>query len=92
MDWRKFIGTGVDDCWELVELSDAVRIKVDAYMHEIGLSYGRLDFLYSNDDFSDLQFLEVNPHGQWAWMDLKKDRGIFDAMMRFLTTPRSLGS
>ena len=59
-------------------------------MDDLDLRYGRLDFLYSTEDFSDLQFLEVNPHGQWAWMDLDKSRGIFDAMMRFLTTPRDI--
>ncbi len=88
LDWRKFIGAGVDDKWELVRLTAPICDRIKAYMDDMGLSYGRLDFLYSQEDFGDLQFLEVNPHGQWAWMDLKKDRGIFDAMIRFLTTPR----
>lgn len=90
LDWRKFIGTGVDEQWQPVVLPKAVSLRIGAYMREMDLSYGRLDFLYTREDFGDLQFLEVNPHGQWAWMDLKKDRGIFDAMMRFLTTPRAL--
>lgn len=90
LDWRKFIGAGVDEQWELVALPSDVSGRIDAFMRDMELSYGRLDFLYSREDFGDLQFLEVNPHGQWAWMDLKKDRGIFDAMMRFLTTPKTI--
>lgn len=90
LDWRKFIGAGVDEQWELVALPSDVSGRIDAFMRDMDLSYGRLDFLYSREDFGDLQFLEVNPHGQWAWMDLKKDRGIFDAMMRFLTTPKTI--
>lgn len=92
LDWRKFIGAGVDEQWEPVALPPDVSRRIDAYMRDMDLTYGRLDFLYTREDFGDLQFLEVNPHGQWAWMDLKKDRGIFDAMMRFLTTPRTLPS
>lgn len=89
LDWRKFIGAGVDEQWEPVRLPPSICERIKAYMVDMNLSYGRLDFLYSQEDFGDIQFLEVNPHGQWAWMDLKRDRGIFDAMMRFLTTPRT---
>lgn len=90
LDWRKFIGTKVDESWELIKLDEKVSNSIMAYMNELKLNYGRLDFLYSNDDFSDLCFLEVNPHGQWAWMDLDKKNGIHHAMMRFLTTPRPI--
>lgn len=88
LDWRRFIAAGIDDKWEHVMVPEHLRLKITAYMKDLGLSYGRLDFLYSEEDFSDIQFLEVNPHGQWAWMDLDKSRGIFDSMMRFLTTPK----
>jgi len=89
LDWRKFIGAGVDEQWETITLKSELTKKITQYMNDMELTFGRLDFLYTADDFSDLQFLEVNPHGQWAWMDLNKDRGIFDAMMKFLTTPRN---
>jgi hypothetical protein len=90
LDWRKFIGAESNQKWEKVQLTRNLEMRIDAYMSDIGLRYGRLDFLYAAEDFSDLQFLEVNPHGQWAWMDLDKTKGIFDAMMRFLTTPRAV--
>jgi hypothetical protein len=32
----------------------------------LGLRYGRLDFLSSQDE---LTFLEVNPNGQFGWLD-----------------------
>lgn len=92
LDWRKYIGTDMDDKWELVSLPQSLSEKISKFMHEMNLTFGRLDFLYSQDDFEDLQFLEVNPHGQWAWMDLDKKRGIFDSTLRFLTTPRLLSA
>jgi hypothetical protein len=88
VDWRKHIGTGTDKLWEHVVLPDWLKTKIDDYMKEMRLDYGRLDFLASKNDFSDIVFLEVNPHGQWGWMDLNKDKGIYAAMMEFLTTPR----
>lgn len=91
LDWRKFIGSSVDEKWEVVDLPKAVTVRIGKYMADMNLNYGRLDFLYSQEDLGDLQFLEVNPHGQWAWMDLDKKRGIFTAMMRFLSTPVLVG-
>jgi hypothetical protein len=90
LDWRRYIGTQNDNQWELVQLPNELKAKISSYMADLDLTYGRLDFLYTAENFSDVKFLEVNPHGQWAWMDLNKDRGIFDAMMKFLTTPRTI--
>ena len=88
VDWRKYIGTEAEKHWEHVVLPDWLQSKIHDYMKEMRLDYGRLDFLASKNDFSDIVFLEVNPHGQWGWMDLNKDKGIYAAMMEFLTTPR----
>jgi hypothetical protein len=90
MDWRKYIGTEVDANWELVAIPPDLHNKIDAYMKELKLDYGRLDFLADDDSLKNVTFLEVNPHGQWGWMDLNKNNGIYAAMMEFLTTPRKI--
>jgi hypothetical protein len=90
MDWRKYIGTEVDANWELVTIPTELNNKIDAYMKELKLDYGRLDFLADDDTLKNITFLEVNPHGQWGWMDLNKNNGIYAAMMEFLTTPRKI--
>ena len=87
LDWRKHIGTPTDNLWEPCNLSDDMQKRIDAYMKSIGLRFGRLDFLASTPEMSDASFLEVNPNGQWAWMDLKMNNGIFDEMVKFLCTP-----
>jgi len=88
IDWRKHIGTQTDEEWKTVQIPDWLHTKIHAYMRELQLDYGRLDFLASDSSFADIYFLEVNPHGQWGWMDLNRNLGIYDAMINFLSTPR----
>lgn len=90
LDWRKHIGTEMDAQWENVVLPEILSNKIDAYMRKLGLRFGRLDFLLPNENIDEALFLEVNPNGQWAWMDLKMNNGIFDSMIKFLTTPRKI--
>lgn len=89
LDWRKHIGTEMDAGWENVALPKRLTNKINEYMRKLKLRFGRLDFLVKADDLDDSLFLEVNPNGQWAWMDLKMNNGIFDAMVAFLTRPRA---
>ena len=46
---------------------DAVRAGVIALMRRLRLRFGALDFAVTPDD--DWVFLEVNPNGQWAWIE-----------------------
>jgi len=87
LDWRKHIGTEMDARWENVALPQRLSHKIVEYMRKLRLRFGRLDFLVKADDLDDSLFLEVNPNGQWAWMDLKMNNGIFDAMVEFLCRP-----
>jgi len=48
-------------------LSDNVQAKCRAMLAELGLLYGAFDFLRTPD--GDLVFLEVNPTGEWAWLE-----------------------
>ena len=87
LDWRKHIGTEMDAGWENVALPGGLQQRIDAYMRKLGLRFGRLDFLTPNEDLEAALFLEVNPNGQWAWMDLHMNNGIFDAVLEFLCRP-----
>jgi len=87
LDWRKHIGTEMDRAWERVELPLRLASDIDGYMRALGLRFGRLDFLANNKDLTDALFLEVNPNGQWGWMDTEMNNGIFDAVVDFLCRP-----
>jgi hypothetical protein len=76
LDWRKD-PFALADKWEPHTLTAKDCGAICSLMDEVGWSFGRLDFLLSNDD---LIFLEVNPNGQWAWLDPKQSNGLFAAM------------
>lgn len=51
---------------------------INTYMKEIKLDYGRIDFLLTEN--SEIIFLEVNPNGQFAWLDLENEHGLLSAI------------
>jgi len=64
-DWRITQGTDANR-WERWEAGAEMESRVAAFMKEIGLKFGRLDFIIGGDE---PQFLEVNPCGQFGWLD-----------------------
>ena len=52
-------------------------------MEETGYRFGRFDFIRKD---GELWFLELNPNGQWAWLDQDNANGLVtmvaEAIMR----------
>ena len=67
-DWRVTQGTERNR-WEPWAPGRDFERKIDAYMKEMNLKYGRLDFIIGG---KEPQFLEVNPCGQFGWLDDEK--------------------
>lgn len=63
--------------WKACELSESELLAVEGFMGRTGLRFGRLDFLRAD---GLLWFLEVNPNGQFAWLDLDAKDGLLDAV------------
>ncbi len=51
-------------------------------MKRLDLSFGTIDLVETPE--GDYVFLEVNPSGQWLWLDDKLDLGISDAVASWL--------
>jgi hypothetical protein len=64
VDWRRNVKT----YWSEIKLSRKIRSKINRYMTLCKIEYGRLDFC--QDSKGVIWFLEVNPNGQFAWMDI----------------------
>jgi len=64
-DWRVTQGTDKNR-WVAWNADLNFKNKVRAYMTELGLKFGRLDFIIGGEA---PQFLEVNPCGQFGWLD-----------------------
>lgn len=51
-------------------------------VNELGLSYGAIDFVLTPDN--NYIFLEINPNGQWAWLEDKLQLPISEAISNWL--------
>lgn len=82
VDWRKLINRH-ELPWVRYAMSNELTDQIRSFMNEAKLEFGRLDFLLSK---GKEYFLEVNPNGQWAWLDMEGKEGIFDAVVTSLTS------
>lgn len=76
-DWRKHISP--DQRWTFFSLPTDVLRAVSMYMDDLKLSFGRLDLLLDDED--RYWFCEVNPNGQFAWLDLSGEFGLLQAVV-----------
>ena len=59
--------------WPRCELSPEDERAIKGFMDETGYRFGRFDFIRKG---GELWFLELNPNGQWAWLDEKNEHGL----------------
>lgn len=76
VDYRNHLSEALPwrPCHLAVEEEEAIR----GFMSFIELDFGRFDFLRGDDGV--LYFLEINPNGQWAWLDEDGSNGLLDAV------------
>lgn len=84
-DWRTLSNSDREQ-WRPWILSDPVRQRITAYMQRLGLRFGRLDFLTSD---SEITFLEVNPNGQFGWLDEPGEWPLHCAVLEAVLDPQS---
>ena len=65
VDWRR--GSRPDLKHERIELPCEVKEKCTELMKRLKLRYGAIDLVC--DQQGKLWFLEINPNGQWAWIE-----------------------
>lgn len=79
VDWRSRYA---DLAYEPVTLPAELQAPLHAFMSELGLLYGALDFAITDD--GGWWFLECNPNGQWAWLVPAADLPIAAALADLL--------
>ncbi len=65
VDWRR--GSRVDLVHELVELPEELAARCLELTRALDLRYGAIDLIRDSD--GAYWFLEINPNGQWAWIE-----------------------
>ena len=79
LDWRAEIFSS-ETPWLKYDLTDDDIGNLNKMLVEMNISWGRIDFLHTP---RGLIFLEVNPNGQWGFLDIKNEFGVIDAVASF---------
>lgn len=69
--------------WTPCDLAPAEQAAIRSFMSETGYRFGRFDFIRRN---GELWFLELNPNGQWAWLDENNRDGLISAIADAIVT------
>jgi glutathione synthase/RimK-type ligase-like ATP-grasp enzyme len=82
LDWRR---PDVDATYEITSIDARTETLCRTMMSELQLSFGAFDFALTAE--GALVFLEVNPAGEWAWLDDKLELGMRESLIRLLDEP-----
>jgi glutathione synthase/RimK-type ligase-like ATP-grasp enzyme len=82
-DWRA-VDT-IDLPHTIVDLPEKVDRALRDYLKACGLRFGAFDLIVTPE--GDYVFLELNPNGQWYWIELATGAPMADAMSRLLENP-----
>jgi hypothetical protein len=77
----KEIENGQSNGWNPIKISEDLANNINLYMHRLSLDFGRLDFVEKK---SEIYFLEVNPNGQYAWLDPDDRTGLLEHISSIL--------
>jgi hypothetical protein len=88
-DWRELPSDWERSDWRPHQLPDTVASGVFGFMKEMGLHFGRLDFLWGTDGYF---FLEVNTNGEWAWLDTEGRYGLLQKVVEEISPDTALHS
>lgn len=81
IDWRKTVNPRLPHF--PIDLPSSLTSKLLELMSKLSLSYGAIDLVLTPD--GDYVFLEVNPNGQWLWLDDMLSLGISRAVAEWLS-------
>lgn len=84
-DWRRYDFARVDH--EVYRLPDEVQDRLLHLMNELHLAFGAIDMILTPD--GDYVFLEVNPSGQWGWIETITGLPISQAISDLLVRKKS---
>jgi len=79
LDWRT---VKEEISYEVADLPSDVIKKCHKLVRDLGLVFGAIDIVESNNEF---YFLEINPSGEWGWLQKNADVPIAEALVDYLS-------
>lgn len=83
-DWR--VGENILP-HQVVTLPDSVQAQCRELLRRLGLQFGAIDFVETPE--GEYIFLEINPNGQWAWIETQTGLPISDTIAKKLVNEHS---
>ena len=59
-----------------------IKVKIKKYMSALNLYYGAMDFIV--DKNGNWYFIEINPNGQFAWLEIAAGDKLIDSLIDLL--------
>jgi glutathione synthase/RimK-type ligase-like ATP-grasp enzyme len=81
VDWRR--GDRIDLPHEVFELPLDLQEQCLSLVKRLGLKFGAIDLALGRS--GNFYFLEINPNGQWAWIEVRLGLDISGAIINILT-------
>jgi glutathione synthase/RimK-type ligase-like ATP-grasp enzyme len=85
LDWRLTDNPALPH--HTITLPDRLVRQLRHLMDSLGLTFGAIDLIQTPD--GEFVFLEVNPSGQWLWLDSMLNLGISEAVATWLIGDRA---
>lgn len=80
IDWRKGENTKIKH--ERIKLPSEIEVKCLELIDRLGLHFGAIDFVLDRD--MRYVFLEINPNGQWGWIEKRLGYDISGEIVQLL--------
>ncbi len=84
IDWR----AGDNNCYELIDTPSEIKKCVKKMMCDFELRFGAVDYVVDKD--GRWFFLEINPNGQWQWLECNLNLTISDSIINLLLGEKKL--
>lgn len=80
LDWRTLNPNELE--YKFIETPESVQLKIFNLMNLFNISFAALDFAYTKS--KKWIFLEMNPNGQWAWLEQMTGVCMSNSLIEFL--------
>jgi glutathione synthase/RimK-type ligase-like ATP-grasp enzyme len=86
LDWRTATALGIQLEHEIIVLPAELETLCVSIVRQLGLRFGAIDLI---EHTSGHTFLEINPNGQWAWIEQRTGANISGELAEALTVGRT---
>ena len=85
IDWRVLKPNEIS--YELIDMPSELKNNIYQFMNTLHLEYGALDFVVDKD--GKWYFIEINPNGQFAWLEIANGDKLVDSLIELLWEPQN---